>query len=43
MEIYFTSGFETERQKALSNAMLCKAARATFSSLLGDPPGKFTF
>ncbi|MEG0199011.1 MAG: hypothetical protein RR676_18000 [Acinetobacter sp.] len=44
MGIYLTPEFETERQKArISNAMLCKAAKAIFSGLPGDPLGKFTF
>ncbi len=44
MGIYLTPEFETERQKArISNAMLCKAAKAIFSGLPGDPLGKLTF
>ena len=44
MGIYLTPEFETERLKArISNAMLCKAAKAIFSGLPGDPLGKFTF
>lgn len=40
MGIYLTPEFETEHHKArISNAMLCKAAKAIFSGLPGDPLG----
>ncbi|EBQ7118552.1 hypothetical protein AIW12_25235 [Salmonella enterica] len=42
--IYLTPEFEEERQKArINNAILCKAAKAIFSGLPGDPLGKFTY
>lgn len=40
MGIYLTPEFEEERQNArISNAILCKAAKAIFSGLPGDPLG----
>ncbi|EBZ1028177.1 hypothetical protein D7O18_26900 [Salmonella enterica subsp. enterica serovar Muenchen] len=42
--IYLTPEFEEERQNArISNAILCKAAKAIFSGLRGDSLGKFTY
>lgn len=44
MGVYVTPEFEAERRKArISDAILCKAAKAIFSGLPGDPLGKFTF
>lgn len=44
MGIYLTPEFEEDRQNArISNTILCKAAKAIFSGLRGDPLGKFTF
>lgn len=44
MGVYLTPEFEEERQNArISNAILCKAAKAIFSGLRGDPLGKFTY
>jgi len=44
MGIYLTPEFEVERQDArISDTILCKAAKAIFSGLSGDHPGKYTY
>ena len=44
MGIYLTPEFEQDRKNArINDKILCKAARAIISGLLGDKLGKYTY